>query len=123
MIAAGNFPTWDQFKADPEKWRKRLRGGGEENLELVDVLPEELKRRVKKVRYYVVLAYPAIRTKRLLRPDSLEAAQQAMIENGFKPDAFDIRPQLVDVDEGKFDIHVFYYPKGVPGDGAEFLRS
>ena len=92
-------PTFDEFSKNPEKYKGRR----DEILEAAQNGPE-LLRKVTRRLYYYVGKY---------KVDSIEKAEQVANDLGWDLTKLEMKPNLENVGDGKYDVHVHLVNGGI----------
>jgi len=92
------IPAFDEFKKDPDKYRKRP----DDLFASADASTQTFREVLRKQRYFWKNEYEA---------NSLEEIERICREEGISYDSLNMCPAVVPVEAGKFDIFVSFWPK------------
>lgn len=102
VLSAAGFPTFDQFRKNPDKWRE----AADEVLKAVDESTHAFRGLVVKQRYEA-FGYPC---------DTLEQVERICRDEGVALRDLDMRPQIIPVVGGKCEIIIGFARRQNAGD-------
>jgi len=101
-------PTFEEFKRYPDRYRKR----DDDALSSADVGSSNLAHLVKKQFYFLKTA-----SGRSIKCKTLEQVEHVAKQEGINLRLLEMRPELRQAGEGKFDVHVHFVTKRIASLG------